>query len=140
MKTIALIAVIAVLFLEASGAVPQSSVGGPMTLALVFFIAGLAVGIHEAWSKKMGVRGWIVSIFASLAGGFVAANLGSMLMGTILSHANLEGSLAETGGPLLYAMSAGMMLLALLGSWIALRIVSRRAERAADAAKSTSKD
>ena len=51
MKYIALIAVIAILLLQVSGAVPQSSVGGPMTLALVFLIAVLAVGIHEAWSN-----------------------------------------------------------------------------------------
>ena len=67
MKTIALIAVIAILLLEASGAIPQSSVGGPMTLALVFLIAALAVGIHDAWSNKRGVRGWVVSIAAALA-------------------------------------------------------------------------
>jgi len=138
MKYITLIAVIGILLLELSGAVPQSSVGGPMTLAFAFLVAALAVGIHEAWSKKLGVRGWIVSIAASLAGAFVAANLGSMFMGTLLTHLNLEGSLAETGGPLLYVASAGMMLLTLLGSWIALRIVSRRAELAADTAKSTS--
>ena len=137
MKTITVIAVLTVLLLELTGAIPQSSVGGPMTLALVFLLAALAVGIHDAWSKKRGVRGWVVSIAASLAGAFVAANLGSILMGTILTHLNLEGSLAETGGPLLYVMSAGMMLLTLLGSWIALRIVSRREELAA--AKSRSK-
>ncbi len=39
MKYIALIAVIAILLLQLSGAIPQSSVGGPMTLALVFLIA-----------------------------------------------------------------------------------------------------
>ena len=39
MKYIALIAVIAILLLEISGAIPRSSVGGPMTIALVFFIA-----------------------------------------------------------------------------------------------------
>lgn len=125
MKYIALIAVIAILLLQFSGAVPQASVGGPMTLALVFFAAVLAVAIHEAWSNKRGVLGWIVSIVASLAGAFLAASLGSMVMETILMHLNLEGSLAETRHPLLYVASAGMMLLTLLGSWIALWIVSR---------------
>lgn len=52
MQYIALIAVITLLLLEFSGAIPQSSVGGPMTIALVFFIAALAVGIHEAWSQS----------------------------------------------------------------------------------------
>ena len=125
MKYIALIAVIAILLLQLSGAVPQSSVGGPMTLALVFLIAAVTVGIHEAWSNKRGVRGWIVSIVVSLAGAFVAAEIGSMVLGTIQGLLNLEGSLAKTRHPLLYVSLAGMMLLALLGSWIALRIVDR---------------
>ena len=61
MKYIALIAVIAIILLQFSGAVPQASVGGPMTLALVFFAAVLAVAIHEAWSNNRGVLGWIVN-------------------------------------------------------------------------------
>ncbi len=125
MKYITLIAVITILLLQLTDAIPQSSVGGPMTLALVFLIAALAVGIHEAWSKKRGVLGWIVSIVASLAGGFFGASLGSMVMETILMRTNLEGSLAATRHPLLYVASVGMMLLTLLGSWIALLIVSR---------------
>ena len=96
-----------------------------MTIALVFFIAALAVGIREAWLKKRGVLGWIVSIVASLAGAYVAAEIGGMVLGTIQGLLNLEGSLAETRHPLLYVSLAGMMLLTLLGSWIALRIVDR---------------
>jgi hypothetical protein len=125
MKYVTLIAVITILLLQLTGAIPQSSVGGAMTVALAFLVAALAVGIHEAWSKKRGVLGWIVSIVASLAGAFLAASLGSMVMETILMHLNLEGSLAETRHPLLYVSLAGMMLLTLLGSWIALRIVDR---------------
>jgi hypothetical protein len=125
MKYIVLIAVITLLALELSGAIPQSSVGGPMTLALVFLIAALAVGIHDAWSKQRGVLGWIVSIVVALVGGLVGASLGSMVMEAILMQTNLEGSLAETRHPLLYVSLVGMMLFALLGSWIALRIVDR---------------
>ena len=83
MKYIALIAVIALLLLEFCGAVPQSSVGGPMTLAVVFFVAALAVGIHEAWSNKRGVLGWIVSIVVALVGAFVGASIGNMVMETM---------------------------------------------------------
>ena len=125
MKYIALIAVIAILLLELSGAIPRSSVGGPMTIALVFFIAAVAVGIHEAWSNKRGVLGWIVSIVVALVGGLVGASLGSMVLETIQGLLNLEGALAETRHPLLYVSLVGMMLLALLGSWLALRIVDR---------------
>ncbi len=125
MKIIALIAVIAILLLQFSGAVPDSSVGGPMTLAVVFLGAALAVGIHEAWSNKRGVLGWMVSIVVSLVGAFVAAEIGNLVMEAMLTLVHFEGSLAKTGGPLLYFWSAGMMLLMLLGSWIALQIVNR---------------
>lgn len=131
MKYIVPISVIAILLLQFSGAVPQSSVGGPMTLAVVFLGAALAAGINEAWSMRRGVLGWIVSIVVSLAGAFIAAStFGDLLIVPVLALLNLlgihmEGSLAATGGPLLYVALAGMMLLTLLGSWGALRIVSR---------------
>jgi len=125
MKYIALIAVIAILLVQASGAVPQSSVGGPMTLALVFFGAALAVGIHEAWLKKRGVLGWIGSIVVSFVGAFVAAEIGNLIFEALLVLLHFEGSLAASGGALLYVSLAGMMLLMLLGSWTALRIVDR---------------
>ena len=83
MQYIALIAVMTLLLLELSGAIPRSSVGGPMTIVLVFFIAALAVGIREAWLNKRGVLGWIVSIVASLVGGLVGASLGSIVLETI---------------------------------------------------------
>lgn len=125
MKYIATIAVITVLLLQFVGAVPQSSVGGPMTLALVFFTAALAVGIHDAWTNKRGVLGWIVSIVPAVVGAFLAAEVGNIAMELILPYLSLNGSLAETRGPLLYIVSAAMLLLMLLGSWIALSFVKR---------------
>jgi len=125
MKYIALIAVIAIILLQFSGAVPQASVGGPMTLALVFFAAVLAVAIHEAWTNKRGVVGWIVNIFVSFIGAFVAAELGNLIFEPILLLFPMEGTLAASGHPLLYVLLAGMMLLSVLGSWIALQIVNR---------------
>ncbi len=119
------IAVITVLLLQFSGAIPQSSVGGPMTIAMVLFIAVLAVAIHDAWSRKRGVVGWIVNIVVALVGAFVAAEIGNIVMGAILTLVKFEGSLAKTQGPLLYVSLAVMMLFPLLGSWIALRIVDR---------------
>ena len=131
MKYISLVAVIAIVLLQYSGAVPQSSVGGPMTLALVFLGAAVAVGIHEAWTKKRGVLGWIVSIVVALVGAFLASQLGELLFVAILmllstlKLVNVTGSLAATGGALLYLGLAAMMLLMLLGSSIALSIVNR---------------
>ncbi len=126
---IALIAVIGIVLLQASGAVPQSSVGGPMTLALAFFLAALAAGLHEAWAMRRGVLGWIVNIVVSFVGAFLAANVGGSIMAVLLllvsRFVHVDGSLAATGGPLLYISLAGMMLITLLGSWGAIQIVNR---------------
>ena len=125
MKTITLLAVTAILLLAFSGALPKSSVGGAMTLALLFLVAALAVGLYEAWSKKRGVLGWIVSIVASVVGGFLGAGFGSMVLEPMLALLQPEGSLVATRHPLLYVSLAGMMILTLLGSWIALCFVNR---------------
>lgn len=125
MRIIAPVAVIAIVLLELSGAVGTSSVGGPLTLMLAFVIAALAVGIHDAWTNGRGVLGWFGSIIAVLVGAFAAAGLGGMIMETVLMHVNLGGSLASSRSPLLYVSLAGMMLLTLLGAWIALWIMNR---------------
>ena len=125
MRTITLLAVIALVLLEFSGAMPKSSVGGPLTVLLILLLAMLAVGLHEAWSKKRGGLGWIVSIVASVVGGFAAASLAGMAMEMMLPRLRLEGSLASSRHPLLYISSVGLTILTLLGSWIALQIVNR---------------
>ena len=128
MKYIALIAVIAVVLLQATGA--QSSFGGTLTMGLVFLSAALAVGIHDAWSKKRGVLGWIVSIVASLAGGLLVfsglSDLVDLVIVLILALLSLAGSSLTVSGPTVsYFAPAGMMLLTLGGSWAALWIVNR---------------
>ncbi len=125
MRVIALIAVVGIVLLEFSGLVPQSSVGGPLTLMLMFLLTMLAVGLYEAWSQRRGVLGWIVSVVASVVGGFVGVSLGSMVMELVLPYLGLEGSLASTRHPLLYISSAAMMLLTLAGSWMGLWLVNR---------------
>ena len=62
MKYIALIAVIGILLLQATGAIPLASVGGSMTIGLAFIAAALALGIHEAWTNRRGALGWIVNL------------------------------------------------------------------------------
>jgi biotin transporter BioY len=57
MTYIVLFAVIGILLLQWTGSIPLSSVGGSMTIGLTFLIGALAVGIHEAWTKKRGVLG-----------------------------------------------------------------------------------
>lgn len=129
MKTIAPLAVAGIILLELSGGVPDSSVGGPLTLAFACLLAALAYGLYEAWSMKRGVLGWIVSIATAIAGALVGAMLGGtvsdMVMGPLASYLQLDGSLASTRHPMLYVFSGAMMLLTLLGAWLALWLVNR---------------
>ncbi len=120
---IAPIAVIGILLVQSSGAIPLASVGGSMTIGLAFIVAALAVGIHEAWTNKRGVLGWIVNIVVSFVGAFVAAPLGGMIIGILLSDG--AQPLAATGGPRFSVALAGGMLVTLLGAWGALSIVNR---------------
>lgn len=129
MKIITLVAVIAVVLIQFSGVVPLSSVGGAMTMSAIFLAAALAVGIHDAWTNRRGVLGWIGSVVTALFGAIVAGLAGGSLMdffmGVIAPLIDLQGSLAETRHPLLYITAAAMMLLILFGSWLALRLVNR---------------
>ena len=125
MKYIALIAVIGILLLHSTGAIPLTGVGGAMTIGLALLVATPAVGIHEAWTKKRGVLGWIVNIVVSLVGAFLVAPLGGMVIVMILSPFMDRPSLAATGGPVVYVALAGIMLVMLLGAWGALWIVNR---------------
>ena len=126
MTYIVLIAVIGILLLQWSGSIPLSSVGGPMTIALAVFVAALAVGIHEAWTRKRGVLGWIVNIVVSLVGVFVAAQFAGLVMVIILSpFVDGASSLAAAGGPLMSVALAGQMVITLLGVWGALWVVNR---------------
>jgi hypothetical protein len=126
MVYIVLIAVVGILLLQASDSIPLGSVGGPMAIGLAVLAAVPAVGIHEAWTKKRGVLGWIVSIVVSLAGAYLIAPLGGLVMVIILSpFMDGASSLAAAGGPVMSVALAGTMVVALLGAWGALRIVSR---------------
>ena len=125
MRIITLVGIVGILLVDFAGAIPKSSVGGPMALLLMFFLAMLAVGLHDAWSNKRGVLGWIVSIVCSVIGGFLAVTLGGLVMETIFPLMELDGSLATSQHPMRYVSSAGMMALTLLGSWVALQIVNQ---------------
>jgi hypothetical protein len=122
---IALIAAIGILLLHSTGAIPLTGVGGAMTIGLAFLTAAPAVGIHEAWTKKRGVFGWIANIVVSLVGAFLIAPLGGMVIAMILSPFMDGSSLAATGGPVMYVALAAMMGVTLLGAWGALWIVNR---------------
>jgi hypothetical protein len=123
MKTIALLAVMAMLLQALIGT--RSSVGGPLTMMLIVFLAMLAVGIHEAWLKKRSALGWILNIVVAIIGGFVAVSFGGMAVEMMLSRLHFEGALASSNHPLLYISSAAMAILTVLGSWIPLQLVNR---------------
>lgn len=125
MAYIALIAVIGILLLHMTGVVPLTGVGGAMTIGLALLLAAPAVGVHEAWTQKRGVLGWIVNLVVSFFGAFLFAPLGGMLIAMILSPFMDGPSLAATGGPVMYVALAGMMAMVLLGAWGALQIVNR---------------
>jgi hypothetical protein len=126
MKYIAPIAVIGILLLQFSGAVPQASVGGAMTLALGYCIAAVAVGIQEAWVKGRGVLGWLLSIVVAFIGGIlIGGMIGSFVLDLVMTLVSFEGSLAASGHPLLYVMLAVQMLFVTFGAWLALRLVDR---------------
>ena len=123
---IAVIAVIGILLLQSTGSIPLASVGGSLTVGFAYIAAALAVGIHEAWTKRRGVLGWIVNLVVSFVGVFVCAQLGGLLIAIILSLvANVDGSLAKTGGLVMSVALAGGMLFSVLGTWGALQIVNR---------------
>lgn len=122
MKIITLLTVMAMLLLQLSG--PKSSVGGPLTMMLILFVAMLAVGIHEAWSRKRGPLGWIVNLIASVIGGFVAVSFVGVGMEMILPYLHLEGSLASSQHPLVYVLEAAMAIVTVLGSWIMLQVAN----------------
>lgn len=91
-----------------------------LLLMVVLICAAVAVGIYEAWSRKRGVLGWIVSIVVSVAGG---------LAGSFLSSVSLEALITAVGertAPLVQLLGLpAMAIVVLLCSWVALRLVSR---------------
>jgi len=126
MQYIMLIAVIGVLLLYWAGAIPLASVGGAMVIAMAVLVGTLAVAIHEAWTKKRGVLGWIVNIVVSFVGALLVVPLGGMVM-VMLLFPFMDGSssLAAAGGPQMSIALAGQMAITLLGSWGSLWLVNR---------------
>jgi hypothetical protein len=126
MTYIVVIAVIGIMLLQLTGSIPLSSVGGPMVIACAYFAAALAVAIHDAWTKKLGVLGWIVNIVVSFVSLFLSAEIGGFAMAMML-YPFMDGasSLARAGNSVMAVALAGTMIITLLGSWGALWVVNR---------------
>lgn len=126
MKYILPIAVFGILLLYAAGAIPLDGVGGSMVIALALLVAAPAVGVHEAWTMKRNVLGWIVNIIVCLAGAFFVAPAGGMISVLVLSpFMDGAGSIADAGGAVMIVALAGMMVITLLGAWGSLWILNR---------------
>lgn len=125
MTKIILFAVGAIVLMFVTGAITQSSVGGPLTIMLILFIAMLAVAVHEALSNNRGPLGWIVNIVVTVIGGFLAAMFVGMGMEAIIPYLRIDGSLASSGHPFLYVAAAAMTIVTLLGSWAVLQLINR---------------
>ena len=135
MKTITLLTVAAMLLASATA---ESSVGGPATELLIVILAMWAVGVYEAWSKRVGLLGWVAMIVLSVIGGAAGVAIGSMVMEMTLSLTHFQGSLAKSNSPLLYILTATMAILSVLGSWSAIQIAewARRSLRSVTSAAS----
>lgn len=126
MTYIVLIAVMGILLLQWSGAIPLDSVGGALVIATAVLAGTLAIAIHEAWTRKRSALGWIVNIVVAVVGAFLVAPLGGMVMVTLLfPFMDGASSLAAAGGPQMSLALAGQMAITLLGAWAALWLVNR---------------
>lgn len=122
MVYIAVIGVAAILLLQATGMIPLSSVGGPLTIGAVILLIILAVAIHEAWSQRRGPLGWIVNLVVAFVGGMLGAQLGGFVASMILPS---SGSLAAAGGVVFSIALVVSVLSAVAGAWAAIQLVNR---------------
>lgn len=125
MKHIVVAAIVGILVLFGAGGIPLASVGGSLTIGFAFLAASLAVAIHEAWTERRGVLGWIVNVVIVLVAAFFAAQAGGFLMVMLLSPFMDGSSIAATGGVVMAIALAGAMGTTLLGAWGALRLLKR---------------
>lgn len=125
MKVIAALAIVGILLLQISGAIPVASVGGPVVIGSSYFAAGLAVGVHEAWTNRRGPLGWIVNLLLTFLGVLLAAPIGGAALAMLLTPLSGGRSLAAQGGPLMALALAGGMAVALASAWGVLWLVNR---------------
>lgn len=122
---IAVVTVIGMLLLLASGAISQGSVGGSLTIGFALILAALAVGIHEAWTKRRGVFGWIVNIVVTFLSVLLVAPTGGGVLALLLSPFASGTSLAASGGGVMSLALIGMTGIVLASAWGALWVVNR---------------
>jgi hypothetical protein len=126
MAYLTVIAVAAVLLLQATSAIPAGSVEGALTIAVVYLLAAVAVGMREAWLRRRGPIGWIVNMVVTVVAALMAAQLTGGALAQGLSRLfELDGSLMRTGGPALSIALVGTMLASIFAAWLALQVTNR---------------
>lgn len=126
MLYIAVFALAAAFLLQASGAIPASSVGGPMFIALAVFLGAFVVAIEEAWRRRRNALGWVVNAVLTLVAAFFVAPLAGFVMALALEPFMGGGtSLAASGGPAFFLAIAGVLGLTMLGCRGALEFAGR---------------
>ncbi len=125
---IVLIAVIGIVVLQMTAVIPMDAVGGGLVIVAAMFAAALAIAVHEAWTKRRGVLGWIANIVVSFLGAFFAAQFGGPLVAIplLMLAGGGSSSLAAAGGGVMSVALALMMVVALAGSSGAVWLVNRR--------------
>ncbi len=118
------IAVAAVLLLVALAGSLRGAAGGAMTIAVLMLAVAAAVGGREAWLSRRGPLGWMVSLVVALLGGFVALTLAGMVIELLLESFG-GGSLMGGGGLALQGALAVLVLAAISGAGVALRLIGR---------------
>ncbi len=119
------IAVAAVLLLVALAGSLRGAAGGAMTIAVLMLAVAVAVGGREAWLSRRGPLGWIVSLVVALLGGFVALTLAGGVIELLLESVGGGGSLMGGGGLALQGALAVLVLAAISGAGVALRLIRR---------------
>ena len=88
-----------------------------LLLMLVFFGIIVVIGIYDAWSKKRGVVGWIVSVLTAVVGG---AAVMAVCVG--IGDAMVRWWPQSPAGEAFLAITPVLML---AGAWAAVRVVNR---------------
>ena len=128
---IILIAVIGVVILQAAGAIPPDPVGAGLVMLAVMLVATVALAVHDAWTNKVGVLGWIVNIVVSFLGAFFAAQIAGPVVAIplLMLAGGGSSSVAGAGEGLMSVALVLVMAVALGGSWGALWLVNRARSR-----------
>lgn len=88
-----------------------------LIMMMALFAAIAMIGLYEAWSKKRGVVGWIVSVLVA-----IVAGAATMSLCVAIGDAMVVRWPKSMAGEMFLSFSPILML---VGAWIALRVVGR---------------